>query len=741
PDDRRRAELARALEQAGLSVREARGLAEARSQSPGTDVAVVAIDAPGGLELVSELHSGTTTATVSILARSAVALDSDAAVRVLDAGADGYVPDGGPRELLVATVRSLARRGAAARAAASARTRLAAGIDAVPIGVLLLDERLSVIGTNRQLRQMGLLAADPQHRDVAGAVPGPAGDHLARLARSVHETRREQSERFVTGPEADPRYWQARAHVVARASAGVDGIGITIEDITELEQTLERLRVSQQRWRAVFDSDQLGVCLRDVSNRVIECNEAYAHIFDAPDAASLVGTDVTELLAPEDAAEVSAGYPERWAVQPGRSLRIDQDHTLVSGRRISIRATNTVVRDASGAALYHLSMVESRTEQKQLEAALDRTRRTEAIGRLAGGVAHDVNNMLAVIIGYTEIASRRLGDDHELQEELGEISRAAEHSRSLARDLLAFGRQQVLDRQPLAPGEVVAGLSKLLGHTMSEAIRLTIRDDSAGAIVLGDRAQLETVIINLVANARDAMPDGGRITIRTAVTRSTPAVAGRVTISVTDTGDGMTDEVRENIFEPFYTTKALGQGTGLGLATVAGIIDQLGGEISVESSLGAGSTFTVSLPRESDQAGDAIGDDEAMASEPEAPGKTVLVVEDEVQVRTLVERLLELAGYQALSAASGAEALELLRAGDRPVDLLLTDMILPDLLGGELARTALELIPGLRVVYTSGYAGSTVVRDGMPQGDGFLAKPYGSDDLRRVIDAAFAADA
>jgi two-component system cell cycle sensor histidine kinase/response regulator CckA len=378
-----------------------------------------------------------------------------------------------------------------------------------------------------------------------------------------------------------------------------------------------------------------------------------------------------------------------------------------------------------------------------MERDVARVQRTEAIGRLAGGVAHDVNNMLAVIIGYTEIIAKRLGDGHELSTELAEIRRAAEHSRSLARDLLAFGRQQVLERRPLAPGEVVQGLSHLLRHTIPEAIDLVIEDDSRGAVVLGDRAQLETVVVNLVANARDAMPDGGRLTLR--ATRLEPtegAPAGRVGISVGDTGIGIPAEVLEKIFEPFFTTKELGHGTGLGLATVAGVVEQMGGEVSVESILGEGSTFAVTLPRERSGDGSGNGPDADGAGDdgPRHAGRTVLIVEDQAQVRGLVERLVTAAGYTVLGAASGSEALELLRDEGVSVDLLLTDMILPDLHGGDLVRRALEIQAGLRVVYTSGYAGESVTREGMPRGDGFLAKPYGSDDLRRALDAAFESD-
>ncbi|HEY5431052.1 MAG TPA: ATP-binding protein, partial [Solirubrobacteraceae bacterium] len=684
----------------------------------------------------SALRAARATAGVAILvwAADGEGPDPAATIEALRAGADAFLAEPIPPELLVATVRSLARRGAAARAAASVRARLTAGIDAVPIGVLLLDLRLQVIGANRQLKRTGLLLPYPERRSIAQAMPGAAGVQVQRIAQRVRDTGDEHAHQFMT----EGVHWQLRAHAVSESVAGIRGIGITFEDVSELERTVAQLRANQQRWRAVFDSDRIGVCLRDAENRVIECNEAYAFIYEAPSAAAMVGTDLFAVLVPDDAARASEWFGERWRAAREPDVHVDSDLTLLSGRTVSVHSTVTIVRDAAGVPLHQLAMIENRTEEKRLAQELARTRRIEAVGRLAGGVAHDVNNMLAVIIGYTEIVAQRLGDAHELAPELREISRAAEHSRSLARDLLAFGRRQVLDRRALVPGAIVTDLRMLLEQTMTAAIALAIRDDSGGAVVVGDRAQLESVIVNLAANARDAMPDGGQLTIRIAADPPAPdRPDGQVTIAVTDTGRGMSSEVRDAIFEPFFTTKELGVGTGLGLATVTGIVEQMGGRITVDSSPGQGSTFVVALPRVPMEAGTAPAADDEDPDRPVGAGRTILVVEDEAQVRRLVELLLVRDGYTVITAASADEALARLRESGTEVDLLFTDMSLPDIRGGELARLALELRPGLRVVYTSGYAGDAVIRDGMPPGDGFLAKPWVADDLSRVLAAAW----
>ncbi|MGH2871997.1 MAG: PAS domain-containing protein, partial [Solirubrobacteraceae bacterium] len=555
-DIARRTRLCASLRAAGLTLTEAGDDREALALARSCDVVVVDVELPpgGGLRLATELRGQRVTAGVAILERSAVDLGAAGTVRAIEAGADAYLPESIEPELLVTAVRTLAARGSAARAASDVRIRLQAGIDAVPIGVMLLDRELRVVEANRLLGRMGLTMHRPRARRLADAIPGDAGERIAELAGRVLETGVDQAARFQTVAVNGPVHWQVRAHPVSEETAGIDGVGITIEDITELERATEQLRESQRRWQAVLGSDQVGVALRDRDCRVIVCNETYARIYGAQSAAALVGTDLHAILTPEFADEATDQYHARWAGTAPSAWHFDRDYVLPNGRTVTIHAATSMVLGESGEALYQLTLLENRTEERRLADELARARRIEAIGRLAGGVAHDVNNMLAVILGYTEIVSRRLGERHELQPELGEIRRAAEHSRALAHELLAFGRRQVLEREPIAPGEVVGELGALLRRTLGARVRLVIEDDSNGAIVYGDRAQLETVVVNLVANARDAMPDGGRVTVRVG---TSPAAAeaehGLVEISVDDTGAGMPEHVRENIFEPFFT--------------------------------------------------------------------------------------------------------------------------------------------------------------------------------------------
>ncbi len=607
--------------------------------------------------------------------------------------------------------------------AATLDATLAAVLDAAPVAQALLDRELCVTRTNGALERSGLLVAGATGRPLREALPGPVGAQAERLARAALGGREVCTGALV---ELDV-HWEIRCFAVRLPDGELLGAGVMLEDVSGRDRTVDALRLSRERLRAMFDASPIGITVRDADARLLECNRAYARLLGHTPA-ELVGTDLSAVTAPEHLAATLADYQALWHSDGP----MDTEYTLRSsdGRPVQIRAAGSTVRDAGGSPIYRVSLVEDVTERNRLQAELAQVQRAEAVGRLAAGVAHDFNNMLAAILGFTEVVSQQLAPADVLQEDLGEIRRAAEHSRELTRELLAFGRQQVLERSLVAVAGVVDGLGRMLRRTLPASIELIIEDRSNGAHVLVDRAQLEQVIVNLALNARDAMPRGGRLSLRTG------AGSGAVTISVTDTGEGMTDEVREHIFEPFFTTKQFGKGTGLGLATVFGIVEQSGGTISIDSVPGAGSTFVVTLPR-------AAPEPEGEAGEaPPAPvacgpGRVVLVVEDEDQVRRLMRRVLERDGHTVLAAATGAEALGLLDTHPGQIDLLLSDMILPDLHGAELAARAHELRPSLVVLYSSGYPGDEIARDGLPSGAGFLPKPFTADGLRGAVVAAF----
>ncbi|HET8654780.1 MAG TPA: two-component regulator propeller domain-containing protein [Longimicrobiaceae bacterium] len=380
-------------------------------------------------------------------------------------------------------------------------------------------------------------------------------------------------------------------------------------------------------------------------------------------------------------------------------------------------------------------------DRKRAEEELRQSQKMEAVGRLAGGVAHDFNNLLTVIKGNAELALQDPATTETLREDLEEVQKAAERASGLTRQLLAFSRKQILQPRRLNFNEVVEEISRLLRRTMGEDVALETELAPALWPVRADRGQVEQVLLNLVVNARDAMPTGGRLRIRTAnaPVERVPRVTGAerrayVSLSVSDTGEGMEAGVKERIFEPFFTTKEQGKGTGLGLSTVYGIISQSGGFVEVESEVGRGSTFTVYLPRV-----EAGTEAEGAEASSHAPGgcETVLVVEDEAALRRLSARVLERSGYTVLVAGSGAEALEVARGYQDEIHLLLTDVVMPGMSGRELAERLLPEREGMRLLYTSGYTEDAIVRHGVSGADGqataFLEKPFTPDTLARKV--------
>ncbi len=360
----------------------------------------------------------------------------------------------------------------------------------------------------------------------------------------------------------------------------------------------------------------------------------------------------------------------------------------------------------------HLFVLRDITERAVLEDQLRQAQKMEAVGQLAGGVAHDFNNLLTVISGYGEIARRRIGAGPGANE-LREIQRASERAGELTRQLLVFGRKQVLEPVLLDVNEVASGLLPMLSRLIGETIEIAMLASNQLPPVLADRAQLEQVVINLAINARDAMPGGGTLAIETSATGE------HVRLTVSDTGSGIEPAVLEHIFEPFYTTKEVGLGTGLGLATVHGIVTQSGGRVEVVSDPGLGSTFAVLLPAA------AAGDRMRVTPAARVPrlvrgSETLLLCEDEEGVRTLLELVLSDAGYTVLSAARPEEALAIAQREGVVIDALVTDIVMPGMSGLELA----ERLAPLRALFISGYSADAATSGDLPPGSGLLQKPF-----------------
>jgi nitrogen-specific signal transduction histidine kinase/CheY-like chemotaxis protein len=380
-------------------------------------------------------------------------------------------------------------------------------------------------------------------------------------------------------------------------------------------------------------------------------------------------------------------------------------------------------------------------ERSQAEQ-LRQSQKLESIGRLAGGIAHDFNNMLTAINGYSDLSLRRIAEDDPVHQNLEEIKKAGVRAAMLTNQLLAFSRSQILQPEVIVINDVINDTSNMLKHVIGEDIELVaILKDTVGRIK-ADPGQLSQIVMNLAVNARDAMPNGGKLTIETAnafldsdyARKHVGVLPGPyVVLSFSDTGTGMTAAMQEKIFEPFFTTKEVGKGTGLGLATVYGIVKQSGGGIFVYSEVGHGTTFKIYLPRVMEkldivEAGADLKTEFAMGSE------TILLVEDEDLVRSLSHQVLETCGYTVIEARDGVEALEIMGKEETHIDLLFSDVVMPRMGGRELAEKLLAKMPDLPILFASGYTDDAIVRHGeLETNVTFIQKPYSLDDLARKV--------
>jgi signal transduction histidine kinase len=385
-----------------------------------------------------------------------------------------------------------------------------------------------------------------------------------------------------------------------------------------------------------------------------------------------------------------------------------------------------VVHDAGGRPLRMIGALADVTAPRRLEAELRQSHKMEAVGRLAGGIAHDFNNLLTVISGRTELLLHRLRPDDPMRRDVELVKRVGERAATLTRQLLAFSRKQVLQTRVVALDAVIADLEPMLQRLIGEDIELrTVIAGSVGRI-RADPAQIEQVVLNLTVNARDAMPGGGRVTI------GLGEVDGAVVLSVSDTGPGIPADVQARIFEPFFTTKEPGKGTGLGLAMVYGIVKQHDGTIAVESEPGRGTTFRVSLPRV-DAAPTADATTAPVVAAARGSG-TIMLVEDEDEVRDLAREILVDQGFAVLEAATPGEALRVAERHDGVIQLLVTDVVMPQMSGRELAALLVQQRPDTKVLYISGYSEDAIAHHGvLDPGTTLLAKPFTPDALRRTV--------
>jgi len=634
------------------------------------------------------------------------------------------------------------------RCAETERT-LQALLQAAPlaIGTVDLDGTVRIWNPAAE-RMFGWRAQDVAGRRLGDLFGGAAGCFEPLLVRAREGRVVEFLEIAGTRRDGTPLVAAFSTAPLRRADGSVEGMLWIAADETDRHRAEEALRQSNAAFEALINASPLAIVTFDADGIITMWNPAAERMFGWT-ASEAVGR--FHPIVPDEAREEFRAFREI-ALRGGTLAGVEVRRRRKDGSPIDIRFFTAPLRGPDGTVTSIMSIIVDVTEQKATEEALRRTeerflqaQKMEAVGRLAGGVAHDFNNLLMAITGHCELLQAQLAEDDPLRGELEEIRRAGERAASLTRQLLAFSRRQVVDFRVVDLNEIVAATEKMLRRLIGEDVEIVTSLGEGVGRIKADPGQVEQVIMNLAVNARDAMPRGGTLSIATAEVVLEPAEAERIPgaapgryarLAVADTGCGMDETVRSHLFEPFFTTKE--HGTGLGLATVYGIVQQLGGFVRVETAPGRGTTFEIFFPWAGAQGARSEAAEEPLR--PAAGAETVLVAEDEDLVRDLVCEILRRSGYAVLEARDGHEALAVAERHRGPIHLLLTDVVMPRMSGSDLARRLASRRPEMRVLYMSGYTDDETLRRGvLAGGKAFLQKPFRAAVLaarvREVLDA------
>lgn len=531
---------------------------------------------------------------------------------------------------------------------------------------------------------------------------------------------------------------ESTSSVIQNADGQPEKLIIVNRDVTERKRADEALRRLETGFRSVVEDAPYGIYRASPSGRFLQVNPALQ---------KMLGYESTEELLGKDLASEIFRHSEEYQRLTELLTRteeikdLEMDWNRKDATPITVRFSGRRVNDENGALAYFEAFAEDVTEKRILERQLRMAQKMEAIGRLSGGIAHDFNNLLGVIIGYSRVLKRELGENNPQAEHALEIEKAGQRAVSLTKQLLAFSRQQVLSPSILNLNTLASDMEKMLPQLLGEDIEVSLLLDPDLGNVKADQSQIEQVIMNLAVNARDAMPMGGKLKIETSnveldqtYVRGHPGskIGSFILLAVTDTGTGMDAATLTHIFEPFFTTKELGKGTGLGLATVYGIVKQSTGYIGLESAPGKGTSFQIYLPR---HAGQPVVDELKIDSVDNLRGsETILLVEDSEPLRKLAKTFLESRGFRVLSADSGEDALRVAARFEGTFDLLLTDVVMPGINGRVLAENLLPRQAGMKVLYMSGYTDSFIAGHGvLDPGIHLLHKPFIEEVLIRKV--------
>lgn len=556
--------------------------------------------------------------------------------------------------------------------------------------------------------------------------------HVRGFSESPDQLRPMNRRGMIYGRRQDGSEFPAEASISKFESGGEKIMTVRLRDISERVAAEEGLR----QLAAIVQSSTDAIVGEDLNGVIIAWNPGAETMYGYT-ATEVFGRDARFLLPPEAIDEV-AGNVER--ARNSESATYETVRMRKDGKHIDVALTVSPIFDAERQVVGVSAIARDITERRRLEDQLRHSQKMEAVGRLAGGVAHDFNNLLSIIVGYTYLIQSSIGEGESLRSAADQIMSAAEKAGSLTRQLLAFSRKQVMRPEILDLNDITSALGRMVGRLVGEDVDVRVVQGQHLRNIKADPTQVEQVIMNLVVNARDAMPNGGKLTLETANVhfdeedaRHHGITAGDyVMLAVSDTGVGMDEATRTHMFEPFFTTKEAGKGTGLGLATVYGIVSQSNGYIWVYSEPGEGTTFKIYFPAALGEAARLRG-----VRRPELTlcgSETLVLVEDEGHLRELLARVLRDKGYHVLTAATGPEALRLAAAHEGAIDLLLTDVVMPEMRGQQLAHELLQSHPRMAVMYMSGYTDNALIHSGsLPQGTAFLQKPFTPDIvLRRV---------
>jgi len=535
-------------------------------------------------------------------------------------------------------------------------------------------------------------------------------------------------------------------HGPRHATGKVIGVSTVARDITERKRAEEALRASQQIIEEIINAIPVRVFWKDKNLVYLGCNAVFARDAGFADPKDIIGKDDYQ-MGWRDQAEKYRG-DDRQVIESGcPKLFIEEPQTTPEGNTITLLSSKLPLRNSKGEISGILGTYMDITERKRLEAQLSQSQKMETVGKLAGGIAHEFNSILTAIIGQSELLLGDLPAGSPLAKNATEISKAAGRAATLTRQLLAYGRKQFLQPEALDLNRVIASMEAMFHHLMGVDVVTQIVTAAGLKAVRADAGQIEQVIMNMALNARDAMPNGGKLTLETANVSFGQESVGRdaelkpgdyVMLAITDTGAGMSAEVRAHVFEPFFTTKGVGQGTGLGLSTCYGIIKQSGGHISVYSEPARGTTFKIYLPQVEQQT--KIPIQRFDSSDLPRGTETILLVEDDPALREMAATLLRRLGYTVLAADNGLEALRLTHQKSTGyIDLLFTDVVMPQMSGKELSDRIHALHPNTKILFTSAYTESAIVHQGaLNPGVEILQKPFTPSALahkvREVLD-------